>query len=588
MKEIKMNSIRQAAIAAICLFTVAACGKEDAENASSSNLGSGSGSGNALLSYVPNASPYLAANLEPTPDDVIDSYLAKASPVLLTLQSQLVKSRLALENDPESVDAHGILALALLSELDGKLNRPGLESLGFDLQSYKVIYGMGAFPVVRMGLTDAQALNETVQRVLDNADIEAPQLEFEGISYWRVTADTDANDDSEFPAGLYIAILDDHFALSLFPTGVEPELLPAFLGISMPDSSDAEDRLKGINKKYAYAPYFSGLLDFQMLADEFLNTDSLLSQALGQEGEDLPANLSAECKTEIRGIISHTPRVVGGTKELVADALAVQYVVETEAGLAQQLIDLVSDVPLVNAQSNRLLDFSLGMKFGAVRDFLRQKSESIIQAPYTCEHLQDLNNSAAEALEQLNQPLPPLVNNFKGLRLSLSKMGMAQPMPQEIEGLLAVHVDQPEMFVGMAQMFLPDLSGMTLVKGDPPVQLPASLIPIPNVVAFAAMSDKAIGISVGAGEEEHLPAFLARDSIDDGTFMSLNYDTVAYLEMTQKMGENRESEDTHANESREEITKAIQEAYKAMAGRSEVYLRFTENGLVIDSRMTFK
>jgi hypothetical protein len=577
-----MSSIRLAAIAAICLFTIAACGKEEAQQAISS------GTGNALLSYVSNTSPYLAANLEPTPDEVIDSYLAKASPVLLTIQSQIVKYRMELENNPDSVDPHGKLALALLTELDGKLNRPGLESLGFDLQSHKVFYGMGAFPVIRMGLTDAQVLNETIQRVLDNAEIEAPQLEYQGQAYWRVSSDTHVNDDSDFPAGLYIAILDDHVAVSLFPTTVETELLPAFLGKSMPDSSDAQARLEGINSKYDYAPYFSGLLDLQMLADEFLNSDSLLSRALGEEGEDLPANLSAECKTEIREIISHTPRMVGGTKELEADALAIQYVVETKSSLAQQLLDLVSGVPLVNAKSTRLLNFSFGMKFGAARDFFRQKAEAITQAPYTCEHLQDLNDSAVKALEQLNQPMPPLVNNFKGLRLSLSKLSAGQPIPQEVEGLIAVHVDKPEMFVGMAQMFLPDLSTMNLVKGEPPIQLPASLIPMPNIVAFAAMSDNAIGLSVGAGEEQHLTAFLNEDSTDDGTFMSLNYDTAAYLEMTQKMGNHWQSPDSPDDQPREEINKAIQEAYKAVAGRSEVYLQFTEDGLIIDSRMTFK
>jgi hypothetical protein len=37
-----------------------------------------------------------------------------------------------------------------------------------------------------------------------------------------------------------------------------------------------------------------------------------------------------------------------------------------------------------------------------------------------------------------------------------------------------------------------------------------------------------------------------------------------------------------------EIAGAIQQAYKTVAGRSQLSLRFTAQGLVIDSRMTFK
>jgi hypothetical protein len=226
---------------------------------------------------------------------------------------------------------------------------------------------------------------------------------------------------------------------------------------------------------------------------------------------------------------------------------------------------------------------------------------AITRAPYQCERLQALNAGAADALIQLDKPAPPLVNNFRGLRLSFGRFSMAGSMPGVVEGLIAVHVEQPEMFVGMAQMFLPDLTSLNLVKGNPPVQLSASLIPVPDTVAFAALSDNAIGVSLGAGEEIRLPAYLAQQAIADGTFLSLNYDTAAYLDFTQGMSEKWQH---HAGESdgedgvpvsraeheavAKEIAGAVQHAYKTVAGRSQLSLRFTAQGLVIDSRMTFK
>jgi hypothetical protein len=284
-----------------------------------------------------------------------------------------------------------------------------------------------------------------------------------------------------------------------------------------------------------------------------------------------------------------------GSTELKPNAIGMQYVVETEPAIAQQLLALVADLPLPAALSSRLLEFSFGLKVGPVRDFLRDKAMAVTQAPYQCEHLQSLNDFAAESQEQLDKPMPPLVNNFRGLRLSLSKLKMGETMPAAMEGLLAVHVEQPEMFVGMAQMFLPDLSTLNLVKGDPPVQLPANLLPMPDAVAFAAMSESALGVSIGAGEENALLPYLEQKSSANGTLLAVNYDTAAYLDFTDGLSDAMEDHLADMEDEAEEysgvvkqIAEAIQQSYKAVADRSEISLKFTEDGVVMDSRMTFK
>jgi len=389
--------------------------------------------------------------------------------------------------------------------------------------------------------------------------------------------------------------------LSIFPLPAESELLPLFLGLQKPRASDAMSRLEAVGSRYHFTPFFTGLLDLQLLADEFLQPDSLLARIMGQAGASALTRLSEDCKREFRAIISHTPRLVAGTTELTPNAIGLQYIVEIPPELAKQLSSLVAEMPMAEDDSSRLLEFSFGLKPGPVRDFLREQVIAIAAAPYRCEQLQQLNVSAANTLARLDQPTPPLVNNFRGLRVSLSRFSMLDSVPDEIAGLLAVHVEQPEMFVGMAQMFLPDLAGLNLVKGDPPVQIPSSLIPMTNVTAFAALSDTAIGVAFGAGEEQGLGAFLERKVAGDGTFMSLNYDTAAYLDFTRHTGrkwragpsgadneENRYRAGEDQPAAVMEIAEAIQQAYKAVAGRSGMRLRFTDQGLVIDSRMTFQ
>ena len=586
-----MSYTRLAAIAAVLLLFVSACSKSEDQTTAVAEA-----SGNDLLAYVPADTPYLAANLQPSPDDVIDAFLQRAQPVLDTMQDELSAKRTEIEAAEAGGDHGARLALAIMQELDGNLNRQGLENLGFDLQAHTVMYGMGAFPVFRVELSDADALRGTIQRIQQNAGIDMPELDFQGISYWRL-GEGDMNAAHGDHPGMYVAILQDHLAFTAFPASSEAELLPAFLGLEMPAQSNADTVLAGLNQQYDYTPYGTGFLDVQKLADEFLNPESTLARALASSGEFDPATISPECKAEFEQIIAHTPRMLAGITELTPTAIGSQYRLETEASLAQQLEQLVSAMPLVAAHSERMLELSFGMKFGPVRDFLREKAEAIVAQPFQCEHLADLNNSAQEALEKLNQPVPPFVNNFQGLRLSLNTMALDSVIMENASGLMALHVDKPEMFVGMAQMFLPNLAELQLAPGDPPVRLPDDLIPVPGIVAHAALSSGAIGLSVGDGEETGLVSYLNESSVDDGTFLSVNYDTAAYMEFTGNMSDQLQDdlEDVEGMENMEnqhqeihEIAEAVQNAAKEVVDRSHATLRFTPEGFVIDSRMTFK
>jgi hypothetical protein len=469
-----------------------------------------------------------------------------------------------------------------------------MESLGFDLSSNKVVYGMGIFPVMRMGLSDAGALRATIQRVLSNAGIEAPQLDHQGVSYWRLSDGKTGNE----PVGLYITISENHLAMSIFPPMAEAELLPAFLGLEMPGNSNATVRLAELNARHGYTAYGSGILDLDRLVEQFIAPDTIIARVMATSGHFDPAEMTPECITEIRGIVSNTPRMTVGTRELTTSAIAIQYRVETKTTLAQQLVGLVAGIPAADPLSERLLEASFGMRFGAVRDFLREKAAAIMENPYQCEHFQSLNESAAEAFTKLNQPMPPLVNNFRGLRLSLSEITETDSMPVNGRGLIAVHVDQPEMFVGMAQMFLPDLSELKLAPGEPPARLPASLLPIADVVAFAALSAEAIALSIGDGEEDGLPGYLEEENGPTGTFMSLGYDLATYLDYTQKLGNHfdqipdessaTDSEQDVVLQSLDNILASTQQVIKTFSDRSYTTFRFTPEGFEADSTMTFK
>lgn len=580
-----MPSFRLAVLAALSLSLISGCGKDASEAASLA------AADNALLAFAPVDTPYLSGNLAPLPDAVIDALLKRAQPVLAALQAELGEAKTVLQDAPPGSDRGGQVLLAVLQELDGKLSRGGLESLGLDFQADQVLYGVGAFPVLRLGLSDTGVFRATLQRVIDRAGLAATTKEFQGHSYWRLALDRAVDEPSELPVGLYLAIVDDHLAASLFPPAAEADFLPHLLGLERSGGPTAQARLRAAAKRFGYTPYSVASVDFLGLADEFMDPASITTRALSGTGLDLPSQPSEVCQREYRAMIAHTPALFIGTTEVTESELGMRYVLETESSLAGQMTSLVAQLPRAGALASRLLELSFALKLGATRDFLRQQAQSISAAPYQCENLAVINQKAVDAYARLSQPMLPLINNFQGLRASISTLNPGALLPHRAEGLLAVHVAQPEMFVGMAQMFLPDLSAVQLVPNGPPVQLPATLVPVADLIVFAALSDAAIGVSVGAGEEDGLTAFLNSQTEADGTFISVDYDTTALVDMTAAARGHGQTDaaDTqhHPHGPAIRLARAIQQAQRSMAGRTWLAARFTGDGLVIDSRMTY-
>jgi hypothetical protein len=280
--------------------------------------------------------------------------------------------------------------------------------------------------------------------------------------------------------------------------------------------------------------------------------------------------------------------MIMGTMELGEDVISVQYRMVTSNQIAGELGALVSNIPLIPEISQKLAELAFGIKIGALRDMVREKAAAITEAPYQCDKLEELNSGAEKLLAQMNQPIPPLVNNFLGVRASIDKVPEGQLSPEGAEGMVAIHVDKPEMFVGMAQMFVPDLAELDLTPGSAPVRVPESLVKFPDMVAHAAISDDAIGLSVGEGLEAALPDYLDQSAKGDGTILAVDYDSAAYAEFTDRAAEQISADVEVQNASISAIAEAAQTAYKAMAGRNKIVLRVESDGIAIDSRMTFK
>jgi hypothetical protein len=574
-----MKPSRITALLAATALLLAACkGKEETPSQAAPQ--------NPLLTFVPDDAPYLFANLEATPAAVVDAYLARFQPTLDMAQAMLDDISIEIRSDGSSSATQAAVIAAVLDEMDGKLSREGLESLGLSLESHKAFYGMGMFPVMRIALKDAEALRAAIGRIEARAGMSFPVMESAGQAYWRITGDSGQ-------MGVYIAILNDHLAVSAFPPAAESRFLAEFLGQAKPSRPlGANAALAELNRSKGFQPYGSGFIDFRRLVDEFLNTDSRTQASLQATGHVQMPSFDPLCREEIEALVARAPRLVAGTTELTAAAIGIRYQLEMEAGLAGRLMHLVSDVPPAEDDTADLVSMAVALQLGRLREFLLEQASELVNQPFQCPQLADLNESAQQLFTQLSQPMPPFIGNINGFRLKLVSLDFADPGPQNAEGMLVLEVEKPQMLTGLAQSFIPGLEDLQLEPGDEPVQLPEELlsVAVDGMHISAAMSSDALGIAMGKDQQAGLLDFLKAGDGNEGTFLSVSYDMAAQLALQERvrehMPDSAEAEDPQAARAME-MMREVEESYRAMLGRAWLELRFTEEGFEVYNRMTF-
>jgi len=537
---------------------------------------------NPLLAYVPADTAYVFADLEAVPAEITDAYSARFQPVLDVISEHIGQFQAEYEAGEHQDNQLAQLAKAVLDELGGTLSTESLEKLGISLQAHHAVYAKGVFPVVRLGLGDEQKLRDAIARIEAKMGYTLPVKDLNGSPYWRVS-------DDDMPVAVYIAILDQQLALSVFPVNAEANLLAAFLGQEMPTQSMASSNTLGVlNKEKGYTGYGSGMIDIQKLADEMLNPNSSTRSYLGSHIDPHLASLDAVCIDEIKSIIAKTPRMTAGTTRLTDNEVSVRYDLEIESSLANGLAALVSDTPVADT-GDHLLSASLAIKVGKLRSFILEKATAISTTPYQCADLQDLNEQAVQLMTQLNIPMPPMINNLMGIRVMVDEFNPAGEISRT-NGLLAIHVDKPEMFVGMASMMLPGFDSLDLANQTEPVRIPAEMLMlhVEGLEVFALMNENAIGASIGEQHVKDLPGFMGAKPQDNGVFFSVSNDMAKQMEVQAAIAGQFQIDTDEHHPVAYENSEALKKAYADMLGRSRVEMRLTPGGLVIDSSMTFK
>jgi hypothetical protein len=469
------------------------------------------------LAFVPADTPYVYANLEPTPKAVTDHWSSRMQeywPALFGVYNDL------LTNSNKLSEHDRRIATALLDELKTHDSWDKLRAIGIKPDMRMAFYGVGMTPVLRIELGDQAAFKAEVERIEAAAGEKLAVAKTGAQEYWQIGNDKIV---------AMIAIEGSQLVATIAPAQASDTLKQTLLGVIRPAQSlAAAGTLETLAKQYGYSPYGEGYVDFAGLAARLsgplAGSDLEIARTLG-----LPVSGSdAVCKSEYVDIAHKFPRLVAGLEELGTQRVRVGAQMEIEPGLAQQIAASLPAAPGSGEAGRGILDFSVALPILKLKDFWIKQADAVAAKPFACAHLAELNAGFAQMKSKLDVTIPPPASDLTGARFVLDKAEPRDGGMPDVAGKLLFGSNNPGAALAMAQLALPALKDFKLAADGKPVALPAGLAPASIPPLFAAMSDKAIAIGAGTGEDAELGQFLAAPAAKESVFLRMHFSGAIY------------------------------------------------------------
>lgn len=520
-----------------------------------------------LLQHVPADTPYAFVSMGNNPGS--RDFMTKMYAPLAPLMAQVEGKFDAIGAEVGDSD-RGKLVRAVLGELKGKLSVDGMASLGFDIDARFAVYGLGVLPAFRLELRDPAALQAAIERVQQTSGVRLPTKKLGELEYWHI-----ADDKVE---GV-VAIVDGYLVAGAAPKAQADRMFALLLGAERPAQHlGNSERFQKLLAEHGLARISAGFIDARTLAEALLGEGDALNRdsvaALAPELAGKWPGLTAECKQEIRSLVALAPRLVFGTEQFDASGFAGKFVVELRPDVAQDLMAMRASVPGLDLESTRSAMFAMGVGFDMDRAlaFAQSKAAAIATAPYTCEHLAEINRVAGSLGGEIKQ-LPPETWKARGFTAVVDEFKLAGALPSEIRGYLTVaFTDTQALLKPLAVM-----PGFADIKDDGSViAIPDGTIPFLNGLSFSAQAGQAAAIAVGPDSAARVKTLLAAPANADPPLMVMVYDMARFGELMSKL--------LGATASDTPEMKLLTDFYKA-TGTVVYDVRATERGVVANTRM---
>ena len=562
-----------------CSLSIAACDKSERDDAAALT------SEDSILRYVPADTPYVIAKMSPLPQSLMDKLEPKIDALLRSYQTvirEVVKARQAELSEADGQSADMARVSAVVDEVTSLMSIAGLEGAGISDESPIAFYGNGLLPVLRIGLSDGALFDATLSRIEDKAEYKLPIGKLGDQQYRYFVAEQ---------AKIIIAVIGDLAVVTAVPASFDDALLGQVLGFDLPEKSIAETgALDDLAREFELTPHQIGLVDVQRLAARFIDAPSGLDAAvLALAGYDA-SELSDVCRAEIRSTAAIMPRIAFGYTELSAANMGTRLVADLRDDIAAGLAALPAAVPGLGIDQGGLMSFGVSMDFKAARNFYEARLDALETTPYECELFDDLQNGVAAGRGALNQPLPPIVYDFKGFLAVVDDIDgidfASKSPPKSVDARILLAMDNAGALIALAGMFSPEIAAMNLQPDGKPVRLESQQLQGVVQHAFVAMTQTAIALSVGAGSEARLSDMLEAEATSPSPIFSLSMDAARYYSL---IGDAMSAaEQGSGDEVSPEMQAALSDIMRSLSDlydRITVDMMFTARGAEVDSNL---
>ena len=390
-----------------------------------------------------------------------------------------------------------------------------------------------------------------------------------------------------------VAILEKQAVITLVPSTFSEAQTGAVLGLTPPETSIADSGLlEDIASEYGLTSHYVGYFDAQKIAASFIEPQSgINADVLALAGHD-PANFSDVCKAEIREMAGIAPRAVMGYTHVDASRMDSKFVVELRDDIAAGLTALTAAVPGLGGDPGGLMAFGMSLDVKAAREFAEARIEALEADPYECELFANLQAGVAGAKMGLQQPVPPIIYDFKGFLAVIDDIeGLdvaTQTPPTSVDGRFMIAMDNAPALVGMGAMFSPELAALNLQPDGEPVALDLPQMQAMGITAHAALTDSAVAIAVGEESDADLSSMLSAEAGATTPFISFSMDAGRYYAfLGEAIAESEANGDEKAPSP--EMQAALQDIMTAIGklyDRMSVDVLLTANGVELRATET--
>lgn len=502
---------------------LAACGHKDKD---------------APLAFVPADTPYVVANLDIMDDSTRTALLAQADAQLPSQLAQLdaAADRLAAK-DPDGAR----LLRALRTEFNGKTIETFAQGAGLDLKGYSALYGLGLAPVLRFQLSDPKAFEGFISRLETAYGKKLDLANADKQSYRKYVFAASGTE-------MILAMVDKQAVAALLPADASPALLRQALGLDRPQKSLQDDgRLTALAKAKGYQKWLVGDLDLTRALPLAVSGKDPLIGAIQKAhaeaesvktGEPVANQLqsSPSCATDAARIAARVPTLSFGYTQLDAKHQDVRFDMALAEDISKAFASLKVNLPGLGHSGVAPFDLSLAMPVAQLRTFWLAQADAVAAKPFTCPSLTDLNDSFAKLGPAMQKAAIPPFGDMLGLRIALDSLvpGQNSGLPT-FTGRLVLGTNNPAGLLAMGQMMVPALSQLKATNDGKPLPLPKDMTSMLGQPAWLAMSDKALALGVGAGEDGKLGDTLKDPVGDTGQMTRMHLTGAMYLSWLQLM-----------------------------------------------------